>query len=234
MDKYVVISDPIRSKEFALVGELNGSIIFKPFNEIAKKWSHENSSVKSLNFLNIPDGMHVSTPKRMTTSISLLFDAYENEESAKIKDTAISAKSNNEFLGRKLNNHNEKTSISNIEIRKISLSSKLNLIDYKAHLFINRSKKSSVISAVRSGSLKLDKKTASFFSKSNPSIDSLSKTAGSSFVRRIAVSHFVTKSCNRLNRRSNSLSSMSADELQKSNNTSPIDIAISSKAKRFK
>ncbi len=237
MDKYVIISDPIRSKEFAIVGELDGSIVFKPLNEMAKVWVKENSHVKSLNGIRVPDGMHVSSPKRMTTSMSIIISPVSNHEHAENNEEEkfdiSSVKSSNIFSGRKVNNLNKIKSVNNIEIRKVSRISKINLIDYKASSFSNRAKRSSVISVIRSGVGKLNPKSGSISSRSNSSIELLSKTAGSSFVRRVAVSNFISERKNRINRRSSNLSLMASSVDGNGDYKSAIDIAISSKAKRF-
>jgi hypothetical protein len=237
MDKYVIISDPIRSKEFAIVGELEGSIVFKPLNEMAKVWAKENSHIKSLNAMRVPDGMHVSSPRRMTTSMSIIVSpasSYENvENNTEEKFDISSVKSGNIFSGRKIKNLNKIKSVNNIEIRKVSRISKMNLIDYKASSFSNRAKRSSVIGVIRSGVGRMNPKSASISSRANSSIEILSKTAGSSFVRRVAVSNFISERKNRINRRSSNLSSMSSSVDNNRDYKSTIDMAISSKAKRF-
>lgn len=235
MDKYLVITDPIRSKEFAIAGEIDGSIAFHPFNEIAKEWARENIRAKSLEALSIPDGMYVSSQKRMTTSISLLLDnqKFENVDLVEKTSSIDEIKNETVFVGRKVNNLNTNKNIKNIQLRKVSSSSKINLVDYKAQYFANRAKKSSVISAIRSGVGRLNKKSASFRSKSDPSIDVLSKTAGSGLVRRLAVSSFISNTPNRLNRRSTNLSAMSEDVKSQVSHLSGIDLAIASKVRRF-
>lgn len=232
MNKYVVISDPIRSVEFALVGDLDGSIVFKTFNEVAKQWATENSSAKSLDSLKVPNGMYVSSQRKMTTSISLIFDPADNQAKSEI-DIPIPESNTNFSHFRKINNVSKKINASGIHLRKISTSSKMRIVDYKAQSFKNRAKRSSVISAIRSGVGRLDEKSISLLSKSDKSIDVLAKTAGSNLVRRVAVSNFIKKSSNRLERRAISLTSAESPLSNDSGQGSAIDVAISSKARRF-
>ena len=235
MNKYVVISDPIRSKEFAVVGEVDGSLIFKPLNEVAKTWANENSSAKSLDSISVPSGMYVSSPKKMTTSIMVMLEQEKKsfqEVAEEVKIEEIS-KSGLIFSGRKINSLGKKQNLSNVQIRKISKQSKTQAIDYKAGAFLNRAKKSSIISRIRSGGSKLDSKKALFVNRNDQSIDVLSKTAGVGMVRRLAVSNFITDSKNRLSRRSKSLTCISVENDENTPNSSAIDISISSKAGRF-
>lgn len=230
MDRYVVISDPIRSKEFAIVGDVGGSIKFHPLNEMAKEWAKESMSIKSLHSISVPDGMHISSPKRMTTSISLIFEDNQREEN---NVNISNIKTVNVFHGREINSKNKKTNIKNIQLRKVSGINKTNLVDFKAQYFINRAKKSSAISAIRFGAGKLNAKSASFVSKADRSIDVLLNTAGYGLLRRLAVSEFIMTSKNRLSRRSKSLSVMSEEKSRDLNNGESIDAAISAKVKRF-
>lgn len=233
MEKYVVISDPLRGEKFAVIGETHdGHLAFKTFNALAEVWMKENSSAKNLKSLNIPDGMHVSSPKMMTTSISILLEnssKLEVDEAIKL----IDKKSDTISFERKINSTNNNTNLKNTEIRKIPLTSKLHAIDYKAGAFVYRAKKSSVISAVRAGSGKLNPKSSSFVSKENPLVESISKTAGDGLTRRVASSYFAKSYNNRLSRRSSSLLGMALDGDSRNEKNSLIDVAIHSKARRF-
>lgn len=235
MNNYIVIMDPIRVKNFAIATNMDGKINFYPMNEMAMDWALSQKSVKSLSSVVAPDGMYISGVKAVTPSVNILIDSLSatNLNSNYVDENIMS---NNLYIGRTKTNFKEnKNKISGTQIRKIHKNSRENAIRYKAMAFLGRANRSSAISSVKTRKLKIDKRTASFFDKKIKNVNTIEKSYGANFSRRVASSVFINNNekSNRLNRRAKSLSYASREETHKKSISECIDFSIDSKSTRF-
>lgn len=227
MNKYCMVIDPIRSKNFAVVIEKKTGINVIPLNEMAKDWASSQEKLGNINSLRVPDGMYLSALKNLTSAQEIML-------SESIKNEVEIQRPNHVYSGRKIISKSSVDSVTGKQIRKIPISIKLKVINYKASSFKNRAKRSSSVSAAKSQKLKFDVKTCLFTDSSDAKLDLIAKSTSYSMSRRIGASYFVDPVAgNRLSRRSKSLTINNENSESVKSIKTCIDIAISSKAKRF-
>jgi len=229
MNKYSMVIDPMRSKNFAVIIEKKTGLSFIPLNELAKSWTKKQKSFGTINSVSAPDGMYVSSPKNLTKAQQIML-----EDSIKNQEEEIS-KPEYSYSGRHSTGKSKgKTSVSNTQIRKVPKNVKLKVITYKAGAFKNRAKRSSVISAVKSHGLRLEAKSCTFRDSSNAGLELVARSAGAAMSRRVAASYFVKDGLgNRLVRRSKTLTIKEQEQDEEKIFSKSIEVAISSKVSRF-
>lgn len=228
MNKYSMIIDPFRSKNFAVVIQKNDGLTFVPLNEMAKSWAAKQSTYADISSIKIPDGMYVSLPKNLTKAQQIMFeDSIKNDQDIK--------EPNRVYVGRQsFNKSSEQVSVVGKQIRKIPKNIKLKGIAYKATAFKNRLRRSSTISAVKAHGLTIEKTTCKFRNVSGGNLEVIEKSIGESASRRVAANYFLKDvGHNRLSRRANSLTIYEERELDHESYVKSIEIAISNKSSRF-
>lgn len=227
MNKYSMVVDPIRSKNFAVIIEKKDGLTYIPLNEMAKSWTSKQGKFGNIKSVTAPDGMYISPAKNLSVAQEIMLkDSIQNGREA-VQPKVI-------YSGRQsLGNGKEKKSVTTISLRKVSKKIKLNAVNYKALAFKNRLKISSTISAVKSRSMKVDNETCRFLTNANTEFEPLDgKSSAPS--RRIIASYFIkNERNNRISRRAKTLSLISAQEQNAVRQKNQIDTAISSKAIRF-
>lgn len=228
MNKYSMVVDPIRSKNFAVIIEKKTGLSFIPLNEMAKGWANSQNSLGKINSVSAPDGMYISSPKNLTKSQEIMLEdsISKNEDIKKPEYT---------YSGRHSTGKNSAaSSVTGKQLRKIPRELKLKVINYKAGSFKNRAKRSSVISAVKSHGLKLEAKSCTFRDGSSANLEPVARSAGQSLSRRVAASYFIKDiSGNRLFRRSKTLLIHDENSHSGMSGKNSIETAITSKASRF-
>lgn len=224
MNKYSMVIDPVRSKNFAVIIEKKTGLSFIPLNEMAKDWASKQAKFGSIVSVKVPDGMYVSSPKKLTMAQEVMLeDSAVNSEDIR--------KPRNTYIGR--TRSSEKTSINSVtgqHLRKIPKHLKAKTLTYKALAFKNRVKRSSTISAVKSGSLKLDSKSCNIATHLGTDFGDSS----SSSPRRVAASYFLKNEKNsRVARRAKMLTTLESKSEQNKSKHRSIEIAIASKAAGF-
>jgi len=228
MNKYSMVVDPIRSKNFAVIIETKTGLSFIPLNEMAKGWASSQSKLGTITSVSAPDGMYISSSKNLTKSQQIMLeDSIKKNEEVENPEYVYSGRHS---TGKSSSGN----SVTGKQIRKIPRQLKLKVINYKAGSFKNRAKRSSVISAVKSHGLRLEAKNCTFRDSSPSKLEPVARSTGQSLSRRVAASYFIKDiSRNRLSRRSKTLITQ-GEELHNSASTKNlIEVAIKSKASRF-
>lgn len=228
MNKYSMVVDPIRLKNFAVIIETKTGLNFIPLNEMAKGWASSQSSLGTIHSVNAPDGMYISSSKNLTKSQQIMLeDSIKKNEEVKNPEYVYSGR-------HSTGKSSSGSSITGQQLRKIPRQLKIKVINYKAGSFKNRAKRSSVISAVKSHGLRLEAKNCTFRDSSPTKLEPVARSAGQSLSRRVAASYFIKDiSGNRLSRRSKTLLAQGEELLNSASAKNPIEAAITSKASRF-
>jgi hypothetical protein len=228
MNKYSMVIDPVRSKNFAVIIQKKNGLSFIPLNEMAKEWAGSQSKVANIGSVNVPDGMYISSPSSLSKAQEIMLEH-------SIKSTGDVVDPKMVYAGRHSTGKSSSgKSIVGKQIRKVPKNLKLKTINYKASAFKNRYKRSSAISAIKINGLSIDEKTSKFRKPKLNSLEVLEKSAGQSLSRRVAANYFVKDiSKNRLSRRAKTLTVNEAPKSVKSDCSKSIEVAISAKASRF-
>ncbi len=228
MNKYSMVIDPIRSKNFAVIIQKKNGLSLIPLNEMAKSWAEKQNVFNDIESVNVPDGMYISSPSSLSKAQEIML---ENS----IKTTGDAVEPKRIYVGRhSMGKSPSGKSIVGRQIRKIPKNLKLKTINYKASAFRNRYRRSSTISAIKMHGLSIEEKTCKFRKSQVNSLEVLEKSAGQSLSRRVAANYFVKDiSKNRLSRRAKTLTIVDSQENLKSDHSKSIEAAISAKASRF-
>jgi hypothetical protein len=228
MNKYSMVVDPIRAKNFAVVIQKSYGLSFIPLNEMAKTWASRQNQSTDIKSIKVPDGMYLSSPQNLSRAQQIMLEESVEKTGEAIIPQRI-------YAGRKsFGKSQNSTSIVGRQIRKIPKNIKLKTVNYKATAFKNRLRRSSTISAVKSHGLSIEEKTCRFRDISNNGLEIIEKSAGETTSRRVAASYFIKElSGNRLSRRAKTLTMKDDELLHGKTCVKSIEIAISAKASRF-